>query len=153
MELGSTRPALNVSPSPLFVSEGWQLFSLSVSPPGAGANFSLQLDDRFIFRVKVVRFRLTTSAAVANRLVTLRVTPPSFNPFGFPAGGVQAASLALFYTCAWFGGPIANDAFGGYVQLPYFEVEEGTVISSAVSLIDVADAIDQIFVTGLRRRL
>lgn len=123
---------------------------IGVSSPAAGAGFSYPSTG---VALQSLRFRLVTSAAVANRLVTV-----SFDDFGgvpyyaatFPA---QVASTTLVYQLTV---GVSRDAaaIAGYINAP---LPPGFVLNAqgqffralvAVAAIDVADQIDQIILSA-----
>lgn len=56
--------------------------------PAAGANFTHNVDGKYVSRLKSCVFTLTTSAQAANRYVTVEYAARSATPFAVSAGGV-----------------------------------------------------------------
>ena len=131
----------------------WSLFSVSVPSPVPGAQFSVGLGPNFQYLLRVVRFRFTTSAAVANRTVGLDIVWPSLFAVTCASPTVQTAVLSLHYQAADFGAGVASTATDGFIVLPPLFLEEDTIVRSNILLLQAADQLDEIFVSGLRRRL
>lgn len=71
--------------------------------PAAGADFTLTLDPRYVWRFLSVRCTLTTDANVANREVTLQYLNGNGNVFDeMGAATVVPASQTAFYTFSAF---------------------------------------------------
>ena len=74
---------------------------VAIANPGAGTDYSFTVPLGVNWLVRSLRLQLVTSAAVANRFVTLRVDDGAGNIFADISGGtVQAASLTFLYTFA-----------------------------------------------------
>jgi hypothetical protein len=74
---------------------------VAVGNPAAGADYSIIVPAGVNWLVRSFRMQLVTSAAAANRFVTLRVDDGAANIFADISGGtVQAASLTFLYTWA-----------------------------------------------------
>jgi hypothetical protein len=122
-----------------------------VGSPAAGAGWQLGSPG---LALQSVRFRLVTSAAVANRQVIMSFDDGGGVPFYAQAFPVQAASTTVVYQLVAGAGKDAA-AIGGYVTAP---MPSGLVLGGSpqflrmlctVALIDVADQIDQIIVSSL----
>jgi hypothetical protein len=114
--------------------------------PAAGAGFVQALDSRWWWRFRAVRFVLTTSAAAANRFVTVDVCDPEGTPWiRNPTLAVQVAALAQEYDFS-----DRNIGVSGIAAQPQFchldptFVPPGWQLRINVSAIDVADQLSAI---------
>jgi hypothetical protein len=73
---------------------GWNRY-FSVGAPAAGVDFSVNLPQQFHWKLKGMFFDFTTSVAVANRTVRVRV---GTNVLHISSGFVQTASQTIHYT-------------------------------------------------------
>jgi hypothetical protein len=112
--------------------------------PGAGAIFPL--DSRWTWRFRSARFVLTSSAAAANRFVTVDYCDPEGNAWiRCPAPAVQVAAVAQEYDFAK-----RNVSLSGIAGQPVFTdldqsfVPGGWQIRINVGAIDVADQLSAI---------
>lgn len=134
---------------------------VTVAVPTAGADFVATCPGEAIWRVLGGRFVFTTSAAVANRLVSLILDDQTDSLLQTPAGAVQAAGAAQPYSL-FPGSPSASLAGApwllptptdGLVMLP------GHRLRSSTALIDVGDQYSAIklyveqYPTGPARRV
>jgi hypothetical protein len=84
---------------------------VAVGNPAAGADYSIIVPAGVNWLVRSLRVQLVTSAAVANRFVTLRLDDGAGNIFADITGGVaQTASLTVLYTFANGLQPSANNS-------------------------------------------
>lgn len=123
-----------------------------VTPPAAGSDWSFTNSDGGLLLVRAATFTLTTSAAVANRVVALQVANDSRVYLRTSNGQAQAASLARIY-CAF--APVASAADNAGVDLIPWRNDgvllgRGHKLSSVTALIDVADAYTAIVLDVLR---
>lgn len=116
--------------------------SLVVANPAAGAQFSANPSPNNPFSVVAVAYTLTTSAAVANRLAMLNL-----GALPFMAPIVQAASTGIAYTFAQ-GVPSQHITSTSFTTVPIpgnaLLLAAGTLISSSILSMDVADQISAI---------
>ena len=110
--------------------------------PAAGASFALPLDSRWWWRIKAVRFTLTTSAAVANRFVTVDVQDPEGTAWvRSPSPVVQAAGV----TAQEYDFAERNEIVSGLAGQPIFAdlvplwIPGGWRLAITVGLIDGGD--------------
>lgn len=125
---------------------------IRVPNPAAGANFSFTNTDGGILLVRAVTFLLTTSAAVANRVVGLNVAIDGLTWLATSTGLAQAASLTVPYTAFCATSSPAVSVAG--VCLPWRDsgvlLRQGHVLSSVTAAIDVADQYSAIVLDVLR---
>jgi hypothetical protein len=114
---------------------------IDVPNPAAGANWSATASQGGAWLVRGVAMVLTTSAAVANRLVGLQGTEGTDVTFSISASAVQAASLANRYQA--FTGATSQAGASGVLTLGWpnegLYLPIGCTLSSTTALIDVAD--------------
>jgi len=114
--------------------------------PAAGAGFIQALDSRWWWRFDSVRFTLTTSAAVANRFVTVDYCDPEGTPWvRSPALAVQAAGVAQEYD--FQARSIGVQGIAGqpmFADLPKVILPPGWQLRINVGAIDVADQLSAI---------
>lgn len=117
--------------------------------PAAGANYSHVVPAGKWRRLKAISFTLTTSAAVANRIVTVDYGRPNAGHFySDGAAVVQTASgTGVFYgsdqrgTSEWnTGTAVFFPLWGGFL-------EDGYTVGITVANIDAADQLSAIFLT------
>lgn len=125
---------------------------IRVNNPAAGANFSFTNTDGGLLLVRAVTFLLTTSAAVANRIVGLSVAIDGTTWLATSTGLAQAASLAVPYSAFCTASSPAITVAG--VNLPWKDdgvlLRQGHVLSSVTAAIDVADQYSAIVLDVLR---
>lgn len=121
--------------------------TIAVSNPSAGANFTTTFDAAKRYRVINIRFTLTTSATVANRIVCLNFTDAGGNLFATACSTLsQAASLTQVYNFSAGTGSNTPAATGTgndlTVPLPnWIEFSDATIVASAISGIQAADTV------------
>jgi hypothetical protein len=119
---------------------------VNVTQPGAGANFSRVNDSGGLWVIRGLAFTLTTSAAVANRVMTLLARAAEDVWFRTSAGGVQVASLTFDYS-GWPGsGSPSGTTPVALLGWPHdgLWLPPGQVIESDVQAIDAADQISAV---------
>jgi hypothetical protein len=117
--------------------------------PGAGANFSFVIPSEYQWRPLGCTFTLTTSAAVANRFVTVQYLGADGNPWNASGAAVVtvANSVARYdgsmyiNTGSWASG---TDVF---FPLDPFFLRGGDTLKINVANIDVADTLTLIYFT------
>lgn len=118
------------------------LRTIKVANPAAGADFVFTVEGGRIWQPVAVRALLTTSAAVANRVVNLNVTDGNDTLATLPNQGPQVASQVDAYTWAdgydLAGGSIA--AVGSVATgLPPLALPAGYTLRGSTLALDVAD--------------
>ena len=94
---------------------GW-VKGLTFAAPAPGVDFVTAVPPGVRWRLVSLQSALSTSAAVAARLVALAIVAPVNLEVGVQSSGVvQPASAALFYS--WFDGAVLTNA-GGFVTAP-----------------------------------
>jgi hypothetical protein len=122
-----------------------------ITPPGPGGQWGGGLGANTRLRLRAVYAILTTSAAVANRLVFLNIytQPAGYYICSIPASIPQPASTAWVYS--WFAGApqVAPVASGIICPLPIdLTLGPTAVITSAVLAMQAGDQWSAITVTG-----
>lgn len=128
---------------------GPDLVSIQIPAPAAGADFSYLIPAALggNLQVRFLSFRLTTSAAAANRSVAASIEDPSANTRGRAESSVvQVASGQVRYTFGMTGTAYAG-ASGENVAIPFQFAfcAGGDLITSRVESIQAADQLDRIF--------
>lgn len=116
------------------------------SPPAAGANFTLALDSRWVWRVTGCVFTLTTSAVAANRYVTLEYAEnDGVSNTVNAAGVVVLAGSTQRFAGSMFRG-VAEWNTGSDVLFPLFPkyLYGGSTVSILVASIQAADTLTAI---------
>lgn len=85
--------------------------------PAAGAEVSVRIPTPGVYQVLAVRLRLVTSAAVADRLVTLRVFHQGVEVYRAASKAVQVASTTRDYVASPHG-VLDADTVAGIAYLP-----------------------------------
>jgi hypothetical protein len=130
---------------PFSFAQGWPT-SLAGDTPAAGAGFTLAQPGRYGWQLIAVTFRLVTSAAVANRFVSVDYDHGQSvvfmrHPF---SQAVTAGTTAVFSFQAGRGSSDWNANNDAALPLtPYF-FQPGERLQIAVANIDVADQIDRV---------
>lgn len=119
--------------------------------PAAGVDINFVVPAGQGFLLEIVRFRLVTSAVVANRLVVLNIDDDAGNTIAqYPAGAVQAASLTVDYTFACDVGysmaAIADNKVLTGIGALY--LPDGWVIKTTTALKDGGDNYGAPIITG-----
>lgn len=126
-----------------FRDRGGDIVSIIGNNPAAGAEVNFPVPAGQGLLLKAVRFRLVTSAVVANRVPILTIADDNANTvMEFPAAVAQAASLTVDYNfIADLGYAAAAVAGGKFVQgiAPFLYLPDGWTIKTVTSLIDVGD--------------
>lgn len=81
---------------------------LSVANPAAGANLEVQIPEGTRWRLRYLRFNFTTSATVADRVVSVKIVDGAVGPsslMGWICGITQTASLGYLYSFSELGVP------------------------------------------------
>lgn len=135
-------PAIRGLLSPLTYGPGRPVVQ-PVAAPAAGASWPVQrVTGEAILRVKLVTVSLVTSAAVANRLVSLDYQDADGNLlFRAPAAAVQAAALTVQYSFGWGYDAATNGGTAQASPLPDVFLEQGWRVVLTVGLIDAADQV------------
>lgn len=119
---------------------------IAVPSPAAGANFVFVSAGLGPLRILALTFTLTTSAAVANRAVSLEVDDATDTVYRLPAGSVQTTGLTGRYGAAE--GVSAGVAVGLVWPIPLpgdgLTLDQGWRLRSVVDNIDVADQLGAI---------
>ena len=120
--------------------------------PAAGGGFTYQQPGSERQLIALVAFRLVTSAAVANRLVTVAFKGGDGVVIGtFGAGFTQAASLTTDYT---FGVGLnaygANGAAAIGAPLPLLWFQDPISVVASVAAVDAGDQISNVRVTVIQ---
>lgn len=119
---------------------GWQQPIYVASPP-AGQEWSHQVDGRFYERLLAVRYTLTTSAVVANRVPQLVLKDANgVVLFAVPAAGAVVASSAITVNLAYRLGTLSAGIAGNtYGTLPDLLLPPGYSWSVVTAGLDVGD--------------
>lgn len=126
---------------------------IDVGQPNAGANAAFGVPGQFGVIVLAARARLTTSAAVANREVSIDViNANAVTRWRNPAPAVQAAGVSnqrYEWNSAWAN---ALSVTNGPMIMPVLDVivPPAWSIQFTVDLIDVADQLSQLSLTVLK---
>lgn len=112
-----------------------------VANPAAGADWSFTPDSRAALEIKAVCAVFTSSAAVANRVPSLKITDGVETVAVIPPPNAQAASLAETYT--WIAGGASSTPGAGFPQVCALPLKiilpPGFVISGQTTNIQAAD--------------
>lgn len=121
--------------------------------PAAGASFSLTSPGRLGWLLAAITGRLVTSAAVANRTLTLRYDDGNGSWFYRSALNLvlPAGTTELFTFAANVGNAYNDGAGNAFAPLLPVEFQGGQKVALAVGAIDVADQLDQLVLTFVRR--
>ena len=114
--------------------------------PAAGAGFTYEPSGANFTRVKSLQFTLTTSSAVANRLVTVQIKHVAAHVLAtIPSPAVQTASSTVTYTFAAGLYPYSVSAANAVIgPLPEVWLRLGQSLAVTVANIDTADTITKI---------
>jgi hypothetical protein len=120
---------------------------LRATPPAAGANFSVVLDSRYVWRVKHCLFTLTTSSQAANRYVTVQYLFGDGNPLWVNAASVtvSANSTQRFVGSSDRGVAEWNTNTDVLFPLDKAFLRGGNTLQIAVASIDTADTLTAIY--------
>lgn len=112
----------------------------SFAAPAAGAEINLAVVNGQRWRVQALRFSLTTSAAVANRVVNLVHLSSSLEVFRVPISGVIAASTTQIFTgMPGAGSPSLNNGVN-LLPLPgLWELMPNDVIATVTTNLQAGD--------------
>lgn len=110
--------------------------SITGTTPAAGAEISETVPINAIWRLKSFWFRLTTSAAVANRTPHMVVTDGTNTVVDTPANLTQAASLVL--TWQYIDGSASSVGNDG---VAFFRAEAGMLLASGYKITTVTTAL------------
>ena len=112
-----------------------------VTTPAAGADFSATVPGGFVWRPLAVTAKLVTSATVATRSVSLKITDQTNVLAQFAPFGTQAASLTATYSWANGAASAGTAAGGGVVTtgLPDMALPSGYQLASVTAAIDTTD--------------
>ena len=112
-----------------------------IAQPAAGAEFSISPDTASTWLIRSIVARLTTSAAVANRMPVLTQDNGGLVYARFLPASVQAAGAVVDYSAVMNGTP--QTAVGGFAEWNFppdgVWLPQGHRLRSATQLIDVAD--------------
>ncbi len=125
---------------------------VSLITPGAGASATRKIPGETFERLDVIRFQLTTSAAVANRFAMVDVLDGDQNVVcRVPSTNAVAASLTVRFTFIYGLALSLNSAANEQVLgLPDVLYPPGFTFRVFVSAMDAADQISNVFATVLR---
>lgn len=130
---------------PLSFGVGNQIV-LAGANPSAGSNFSLQLDSRWVWRLKSCVFTLTTSATVANRYATLEYAEDTTSSCSVMAASVLVLAGSTQRFCGSSDRTIAEWNTGTDVLFPLDKLFMfgGGTLQILVSGIQVGDTLTKI---------
>jgi len=125
--------------------QGWQEL-IQVPTPAPGATFQRVIDGRWSERLYAAVFRITTSAVVANRFMSLQLLDNNavrVTAIG-ASGGVPASTAVRANLCVTT--PIVATGVGGdtYGNIPDVLAPPGWSWLLSVSGIDAGDQVDQV---------
>jgi hypothetical protein len=118
-----------------------QLLDLTAANPAAGAEVSVVVPPDTFWVVYAVRFRLVTSAAVANRVSRLTLDDGANIYWHADTPAAQAASLTVDYAYGRVQGVdvTAASGLGPTLSLPDLVMGPGHRIRTSTALIDAGD--------------
>lgn len=112
--------------------------AVTVTPPAAGADWSLPVPAGHLYVLRSAFGILTTSAAVANRTARLILGDGTATFLEVPPFAVQAASIVGRYS--WLGADVAYAlAPAQGLPLPPITLQAGWTVGTSTGLIDVGD--------------
>lgn len=120
---------------------------LKGTSPAAGSNYSLTVSGAYAERFSVCKFTLTTSATVANRIVTVDYIYPGTGTIAEAGPTViqTASSTGVYNGRIGFGPSDWNTGTAAFFGLPDIILLPGMQLQINVANIDATDALSSIF--------
>jgi hypothetical protein len=144
--LANDKP-LSLNEKEFAVSGKGHMRSLNVTAPGAGNNFTYTVETNTRVFIRSIRFLLTTSATVANRLIRIIIKDATGLTMAVhEIAGAQVASLANNYLFGINLNPRYVAVNGGDFEAPMITTEllQSSTVATSITNIQAADTLTNI---------